>query len=400
MSASTGATKVIQVIFVGSLLAPLLTGYFLNPSPAGYWPYLNLSLVGLALAGWLAIRYLARRGKNVDWFLSIAALNLLLLAPELILRQLDFRYETGIQFGYPRLTHFESFILDDELFWRLRPERPGVNSWGFPGPEIALPKPANTYRLLFLGDSVAQQGYPAIVETLLNQPGNQAPRRIESVSLALSGYSTYQGRVLVNKYGDSLGPDLVLVCYGWNDHWLAYGDIDSKKKIRLDQSAVGQLSRELYHRSRLLQGLRYLLIPWLGADQPLAVVRVPADEYRENLLYIGSFFSERNVPIIFITPPTSHHRLGVPDYLVDEGFALDKASVLALHQHYNQIAREVTTARAWPLLDLEREWAARPDLAEIFIQDGIHLTPAGSTLAAERIASFIRANWETITGSR
>lgn len=394
MSAPTSAAKAIQFIFAGSLLLPLLTGYFLNQSPAGYWFYVNISLIGLALAGGLAIQYLARRGKNIDWFLSIAALNLTLLAPELILRQLDFRYETGIQFGFPRLTRFEAFMLDDELFWRLHPERPGVNSWGFPGPEIAIPKPANTYRLLFLGDSVPQQGYPAIVEALLNQSGNQLSPRIESVSLALSGYSTHQGRVLVDKYGDLLEPDLVLVCYGWNDHWLAYGDIDAKKKIELDPSFMGQLSRELYHRSRLLQGIRYLLIPWLGTDQPLAAVRVPAAEYRENLLYMGNFFSDRNVPVIFITPPTSQHRLGVPDYLVEEGFALDKASVLALHRRYNQIAREVATTHNWPVLDLEQEWAGRSDLAEIFIQDGIHLSPAGSTLAAERIAEFIRANWE------
>lgn len=380
----------MQVLFVGSLLLPCLTGLVLDRSGAGDRLFVNLGLVVLAVAGWFAIQTRARRGRSVSGFLSIAILSAMLLTPELVLRQVGFRYETGIQFGYPTLTRFESFVAADDLLWTLRPGAPNVNSWGFPGEEIEIPKPADTYRMLFLGDSVTQQGYPALVESRLNRQG-RLPRRAESVSLSLAGYSSYQGRILADTYGGLLEPELVVVSYGWNDHWQAYGEIDSEKTIDLDQSGVGRLSREIQQRSRLMQGLGYLSNAWLGTDRPLSVMRVPLDEYLENLSAIAESFAVRHTPVIFITPPASHQRLGVPDYLVDDGFAVDKASVVRLHQQYNEVVRQVAGMHPVHVLDLERDWASRPDLARMFIEDGIHLTDEGSALVANAIVDAITA---------
>ena len=94
---------------------------------------------------------------------------------------------------------------------------------------------------------------------------------------------------------------------------------------------------------------------------------------------------------LFLTLPTSHHRLGVPAYLVEQGFARDEASVLELHRAYNRMIREVASGRGWPLLDLEAELGvlAAEDLEPIFLDDGIHLTPAGMALIAERVAAAI-----------
>lgn len=384
MARQRTSAKIIQIIFVGSLLLPWIATYLLTLSQERYWLHFNYGLICFAVAGYVAIQSLARRGKNIDWVLSVAVLNLLVLTPELFLRQANFHYETGVQFGYPKPAQFEAFVPDKDLFWKLPPQKPGVNSLGFEGKEIEVPKPAGIYRILFLGDSVPRQGYPAMVETFLNaQP--QRKNRFECINLSMSGYSTYQGRILVDKYGTVLEPDLVLVSYGWNDHWQAYGQIDSKKTITVSWSAADTV----YKYSRVLQWLRYRLSPLIGIEHPLSEARVPPDEYRANLTYIGTFFTTRHVPVIFITPPTAQYSLGVPDYLVKEGFAANKESVVTLHRAYNQIVREVTTAHHWPILDLEQEFASLDNLADIFIEDGIHLTPIGLGLVAKRVTDFI-----------
>ena len=317
-----------------------------------------------------------------------------MLTPELLLRQVHFRHEPGIQFGFPRPAHFEILAPDEELFWKLSPGRPNVNSLGFRGGEIARPKPPAVYRVLFLGDSVPYQGYPALVETFLNGWG--IARRFESVNLGVPGYSSHQGRVLVARYGEMLEPDLVVISYGWNDHWQAYGAVDSRKKITVGRSAAARTLGVLESRSRLVQWLRSVQARWLGTDRRLATVRVPRDEYESNLVHMGKFFAARRVPVIFLTAPTAHYALGVPDYLVTQGFAPDKERVMALHRGYNQVVRDVAVAHGWLVLDLERESAALGNPAELFGGDGIHLTRAGAARVAWRMANFIAGHWSRL----
>ncbi len=373
-------SKVLQIIFVGSLAPALLISLVLALAWTDYIPFLFI-LIGYTFVGHYLIRYLGERGKNAEWFISIAVLHLLLLTPETALRLYQFQYDTGIQFAYPR--SFQKFVPHEELFWTLPPGQEGINSLGFPDAEIEVPKPANVCRTLFLGDSVPMQGYPKVVERILKE--QQIPA--QSVSLALAGYATYQGRVLVDKYGPMIAPDVVVVVYGWNDHWLAYGAIDSQKKI--DINLRQQVSSYLYTNVRILQGIRYLLIPLMGKDIPLTELRVPLAEYIANLTYIGEFFEAKGVPVIFITPPTTYYDFDVPDYLIEQGFAVDKKSVIQLHRQYNQSLRELTSAKGWLTLESEQEFESSPDLGVLFLEDGIHLTAFGVETMGQHIADFI-----------
>jgi lysophospholipase L1-like esterase len=196
---------------------------------------------------------------------------------------------------------------------------------------------------------------------------------------------------VVDKYGTAVAPEVVVVSYGWNDHWLAYGSVDSQKVITTQQSRGSQLFAWLYRRVRLLQGGRYIVGLFSGLDKPLLEVRVSRTEYEANLTYIGNFFAAKDIPIILVTPPGVHLALGVPDYLIEGGFARDKASVIALHQAYNESVRAVGVAQQWLILDLEHNLASAPNLSEIFLSDGIHLTEAGLGLVAQQVADFIAA---------
>ena len=334
------------------------------------------------------LRHLAGSEQLAEWLLAFATLNLFLIVPELALRVTGFRGEAGIQFGYPRPHEFVKFDPDERLFWKLRSTDRNVNSLGFPGKEIVTPKPDHRYRILFLGDSCTQQGYPDMVELLLNGGQETTARRFECITLAIAGYSSHQGRVLAELYGERLEPDLAVVYFGWNDHWQAYQAIDSQR-VAPDLSSPWARRLAFFQRFKLVQGLGSLSASLRGANKPIGEVRVPSVQYRENLLTIQSIFARHRVPVVFITAPTSYYRLGVPDVMVDQNFVRDKQSLVTMHRTYNQIVREVAGSTGSYLLDLERDFDSREDLHAIFLPDGVHFTQPGLALVAKRVSDLL-----------
>jgi lysophospholipase L1-like esterase len=316
------------------------------------------------------------------------------LVPELLLRAFGFEYRSGVQFGYPDPVRMAFFAPDARLFWKLKPApdpahvRADVdgNSHGFQGADPAIPKPAGTYRMLYLGDSCTFQGYPWRVADRMRDEKIPEGRVAETVSLAIPGYTSLQGLRAAQEYGLELDPDVVFVYFGWNDHWAAYGRIDSKKDMRPPSPAASAL----FERSRLLQGTAWLLGRMSGAGKPLDSPRVLPDEYRANLSAIAALFSARKIPVVFLTAPTTFYRLGVPQKLVEERFAKSGDEAIRLHREYNAIARDVAAKSGARLLDLETECDKSQDLESWFMKDGIHFSPVGRDWLAERIARFVR----------
>jgi lysophospholipase L1-like esterase len=343
----------------------------------------------LTLAAWFAIPRLPHGLVNIT--LAVSVLNLLVAVPELVLRLRDFRYEAGIQFGYPRPSQFVYLQPDSQLFWRRSRADRAVNSLGFVGPEVRLPKPQGHKRILFFGDSVTEQGFPDVVGHLLNLAHSPGSIRYECVSLATAGYSSYQGKVLVDMYGASLEPDVAVVFFGWNDHYRAYGAPDATKRVNAASPAGGVTGR-VYHHARVVQLAAYAWDTLRGSTpQPLDVLRVPPDAYRDNLVYMHEQLGKRDVPVVFITAPTSHYAVRVPDYLVGREFAVDTQTLLHLHRQYNGIVREVARDTESTLLDLESEFESLPprDVGALFSRDGIHLSLAGVAVVASRIAAVV-----------
>lgn len=328
--------------------------------------------------------------RNRRWILSLGVLVAAVLLPELVLRACGFRHESGIQFGFPRPESFARLVPDPKLFWRLPPSTPGVNSLGFTGREVQVPKPENTFRILFLGDSCTQQGYPSSVELILNARA-EPPLHFECVNLALAGYTSHQGRVLAEMYVPSFDPDLVVVYFGWNDHWRARGAVDSQKQVAPAPSSSGQWFAAAGKNLRLVQGVQALAARSRGSNgsELLDSVRVPPDQYRINLQAIESICGQNGAPLLFLTAPSSFHRFGVKRFLIEWGLVADEQSAIDLHQEYNRIVREVAVASGTLLLDLDSEFEPRADLEQVMMRDGIHFTPDGLSVVAIRIAQFI-----------
>lgn len=340
--------------------------------------YAGLALVLVAAAA-LAFFAIAR-GRSGPALL-LGACNALFVVPELGLRSAGFRHVSGIQFGYPSAEEFAEFELDPELFWKLPPDGELVNSWGLFGPEPRIPKPAGTSRIVYLGDSCSQQGYPeAWPEVATSLLASAKAGALDEVNLALSGYSSHQGRVLAERHLSELDPDLVVVFFGWNDHWLARGAIDADKHVDLRFEG-------LYRASRTLQLVRKLTAR--GAAPALERPRVPLELYRENLRRIVELATACGARTLLVTAPSTHD-LAVPEYLVARGFVATKEQALRVHAEYNGVVRELASELDVALCDLELELRADPQRARYFLEDGIHFSVEGRRAVAARCVQRVR----------
>lgn len=188
-----------------------------------------------------------------------------------------------------RLRIFEG---DPLLFWRLLPDmrnvvwdatRVSTNAQGLRYDHPVRRKPSGTFRILCVGDSVTfgyrvprvflrrpRDGteplpYPLLVERWLRaaNPG----RSIEVVPLATPGYSSHQGLAWLRRDIGWLQPDVVTVCFGWND-------IDVRGASDAQTMPDGWLrvtARRLVAHSQALMHVS----TWLRSRRPGAEARPP-----------------------------------------------------------------------------------------------------------------------------
>ncbi len=97
-----------------------------------------------------------------------------------------------------------------------------INSDGFRGPEYSIPKPANTFRILMLGDSetfsfmLAQNdSLAAQLENMLNQ--NSGTVHYEVLNFGVEGYNIFQELEMLKTKGLKYNPDLIILNYVLND---------------------------------------------------------------------------------------------------------------------------------------------------------------------------------------
>jgi lysophospholipase L1-like esterase len=355
----------------------------LRPADASWT--LALLLLSVLVVSQLAAR---RASDTVARVLLVLVGFGLLLWPEMALRLGSFRFEEAgiIQFGHPRPDKLIHLQRDPELFWKL-PSGDGINSEGFLGAEFEIPKPENTARVLFFGDSCTQQGLPRTVVNRLNRKGglpddSGALRPVEGINFGVSGYSSHQGLVLAERWTERLEADAVVIYFGWNDHWQAYGQSDSERAA----NASGPGARA-FEASRLVQ---WLATVSRGATaKPLSQPRVTLEEYRNNITAIGDLAAARGAQVVLVTAPSSHEQLGVPAYLIEKGFAKTEDEVVVWHRAYNAELRRIGVRRHWLIVDLMRETEVAPELPSLFMQDGIHFTGPGMAWAGIAVADVL-----------
>ena len=90
-----------------------------------------------------------------------------------------------------------------------------INSLGLRGPEITLPKPAGTRRVLLVGDSFVEAFEVPYEDTFYSRLEKKAQASggnpVQFVSMGVMGYGTAQELLWLREHGRSLRPDIVLL---------------------------------------------------------------------------------------------------------------------------------------------------------------------------------------------
>jgi lysophospholipase L1-like esterase len=221
-----------------------------------------------------------------------------------------------------RVTIFEG---DPLLYWRLRPNLSNVvwdftpvstNSEGLRREGDIGRKRPGALRVVCLGDSVTfgyrvpvvwpdrpndynrdWLPYPQLLEKALRaaNPG----RDIEVIALAVPGYTSYQGLVWLRRDIDRLEPDVVTVCFGWNDVGLRA--LTDRELMPADFWHVTY--RRLVSSSQALSHFTLWMQRRRAANrkpQTTATPRVPKEEFASNMIEIARLAEQHGARAVIV----------------------------------------------------------------------------------------------------
>ena len=117
-----------------------------------------------------------------------------------------------------------------------------TNSLGLPGEEIPAQKPADTFRVIVLGDSYtealqlpADKNFCGLLEGLLTDHLEQNYKKVEVLNAGVSGYSPLNYYLYFQRELARLKPDMVIVQLFAND---VFEDHTAKAKSLLDEQGL------------------------------------------------------------------------------------------------------------------------------------------------------------------
>jgi lysophospholipase L1-like esterase len=294
---------------------------------------------------------------------------------EVGLRAYGFRFQTfpAVQFGWPEPTEIEHVYLPDrDLFWVTR-------DYAAKLAEARRLRPA----IVFTGDSCTEFGtWP---ELTLARLAARDPSLAQGVKLAVGGWSSEQGLRQLRRDVLPLRPRVLIIYYGWNDHWIAFGKPDAEVH-------AGAVAFWLTQHSRLMQ---LIVKSRLGTETIWSVAgsyRVSRDRYRLNLDTMARLAHEAGIRPVFITAPSGHERGREPEYL---GYRHLRrlADLIPLHASYVQATREAAASAGAELCDAAVEFTHLPaPQGQYFTHDGIHFTDRGSRALAEIVTNCVTSS--------
>ena len=320
--------------------------------------------------------------------------------------------------------YYELYEWDRFLFYRLRrgvntelldvfapPRAQGRSRWsvhtnsrGFRTPEFTDAKAPGVVRIVVLGDSSTFGWGVEHFETYAEQLGTALARRwstgrsrIEIVNLGVPGYSSFQGRVLLERFALGLDPDVIVWSYLSNDGAMT-GESDQatyEKRI----GASGALLAAL-HQSRAFETLEAWIAVVRGRLQP-ATALDPHDaaqrnipSYRvaaANLRSVVDLARGRGVPIVLLGQCTR----GEPAAMMAQiAHATDTPHLDATALLDASIEAMMTDERFADLRDMQRERYGSGELERhpkwlAFLPDTCHPNAFGHHLVGDALADVI-----------
>lgn len=316
---------------------------------------------------------------------SVLACVLALAVMEAALRLTGFEYRPGsVSIQRAPTSELERLKRSRELGWELEPGQAGANEDGFIGDRIPRKRTAAVPRVAALGDSCTQFGDPPYVEILRDELVKRLGRPVESLNAGVSGYSTHQGLLRWRRDVADLRPDVVVLYFGWNDHWVAQGMTDGGR-LAVQNRPSDRWLWAIDH-SRLLQAALMVADEMAGAPAP--IFRVPIKEYEDNLSTMIDLVRDSGALPVLVTAPTnatSETPWGqfsqLPATLADA-----YESPRDIHDRYVETTRAVAARKNALLVDAARMFDGREGLIRA---DHIHPTQRGYEQLAMLLADTL-----------
>ena len=210
-----------------------------------------------------------------------------LAVAEVALRIAHFSFQAipQVQFGWPQpeviVNEFKS---DPNLLWVT------------PDYQDRLQRARSGTDVIFMGDSCVEfSRYPERVLAALNLKGEK---------FSVPGWSSEQGRAQMERDVSTLQAQIVVVEYGWNDHWDALGPSD-------DETHPSAATIWLADHVRVYQAYRKAILGWQASRQHTLPRRVAIERYRDNLRGIVRG-DEASGTAVLVTAPTARQRCAEP----------------------------------------------------------------------------------------
>jgi len=298
--------------------------------------------------------------------------------------------------GLPALQADGVYIPDPMAFWKANPameaasHRAGIGIVGVAGRE-PLPgifdqdhvgaKPPGSCRIAFLGDSqlitsgpLAYAGrltYPKVLESSLAREGLGGDRGqpVQILNAGISGYSSWQGLMLLRSELAPLQPDVVVTAFGYHDSNRA---LSHDHEVLTDDPWTWRL-RSLMYRSRLVRLLRSLSLQSQARRNDRSEprdrrMRVPPERFARNLTTFAEMGRSAPFRLVFLLQP------------------FRDASLVEQGAEHRRALLGVARRQGIPVIDARSLFAAMPaDRRRALFDDFIHLNREGHALMASLV---------------
>lgn len=292
----------------------------------------------------------------------------------------------------------EVYEKDTELFWRFRKGfvtqskmfsylNYRINAHGVRGPEIIELKQG--YRIIALGNSCTFGWGVYYADTWvyrLQETLKRELRRgdIEVINAGVPGYSSHQGKIYFSEELLSLSPDMVLVMFGWNDHWKAGRGISDARQ-RMPHWLIIEV-QNLFSKLKLYQLLRKIVLSSTEKERLVALDdmsgerRVSGQEFYDNLKSIVRLARENKIQPILLVPPIAS---------LENYPQVPRTNLHHLHQQYQRQIIRVAQLEQVPIVNLQEAFDRYCDLYDAPGEDFIHFNIKGHAVVAEAIANQV-----------
>ena len=285
------------------------------------------------------------------------------------------------------------------------PAYEGHNQLGYRGPEVALPKPPETYRIVSMGGSTtystgttAKESYPAVLQSILRDDYGYS--NVEVINAGVSGYTSWEVLASFAFRVLELDPDMLIYYGAVNDlivrEWLSsdcYRGPNPQRGLNGHRGLF--VERDAQLPASALYRLVALTLGWmknpLALDSAFEPSRVqcspdPGDTTLEERLAANtpSYF-ERNIRNLMTLAQAHDLQPVISSWIYHAEAERPQLWRESIAQH-NAATRQIARDMDIPYIDLLADFPVNGDYWE---RDGIHLVAAGAYEQARRYAEFL-----------